>query len=187
MTQSRTHDHRIREAVIKSGNPNMFPELNIPRSTARAWIRRGRREVVTLEPPDDLTLRVQLSRVEALNVVLRQVVRLLLALIRTHEMPLRDLNRLPDGERKQTVLRAIDRARASIPLSHALRVIGLSKSRYHAWAARQKSCSLDDRPSCPRSRPGRLTFHAIIAMDQRRFVGSCRMRRLASSLRPTTK
>ena len=161
---SRTYDHRIREAVIKSGNPNLFPQLNIPRSTTRAWIRRGQREVVTLEPPDDLTLRVQLSRVEAQNVVLRQVVRLLLALIRTHEMPVRDLSRVPDGERKQTLLRAIDRARASIPLAHALRVIGLSKSRYHAWAARQKSCSLDDRPSCPCSRPGRLTFNEIAAM-----------------------
>ena len=89
---------------------------------------------------------------------------LLLALIRTSAMPLRDLSRLPDGERKQALLGAIDRARAGIPLAHALSVIGLSKSRVHAWAARQKRCSLDDRPSCPRSRPGRLTFNEITAM-----------------------
>jgi hypothetical protein len=161
---SRTYDHRIREAIVRSGDPNLFPKLNIPRSTSRAWIRRGAREVVTLEPLDDFTVRVQLSRVEAQNVVLRQVVRLLLALIRTSKSPLRDLSRLPDGTKKQTLLRVIDRARAGIPLAHALRVIGLSKSRYHAWAARQKRCSLDDRPSCPRSRPGRLTFNEITAM-----------------------
>jgi putative transposase len=79
-------------------------------------------------------------------------------------MPLRDLSRLPDGARKQALLRAIDAARANIPLAHALRLLGLSKSRYHAWTARQKSCSLDDRPSCPRSRPGRLTFNEITAI-----------------------
>ncbi len=126
----RTYDHRIREAIVGSGDPNLFPQLNIPRSTTRAWIRRGARHVVTLEPPDEHTLRVQLSRIEAQNVILRQVVRLLLALIRTSAMPFRDLSRLPEGTRKQALLQAINRAREHIPLAHALRVIGLSKSRY---------------------------------------------------------
>lgn len=104
----RAYDHRIRETIVRSGDPNLFPKLKIPRSTTRAWIRRGAREVLSLEPPDDLTLRVQLSRVEAQNVVLRQVVRLLLALIRTSAMPLRDLSRLPDGTRKQALLQAVN-------------------------------------------------------------------------------
>lgn len=158
---SRIYDHRISEAIVRSGDAKLFPRLKLPRSTTRAWIRRGPRQVVTLEPPDEHTLRVHLGRVEAQNVILRQVVRLLLALIRTSESPLGDLSRLPEGERKQALLRAIDRARASIPLAYALRVIG---SHYHAWAARQKRCSLDDRPSRPRSRPSRVTFNEITAM-----------------------
>ena len=73
---ARTYDHRIRDAIVKSGNPNLFPQLKIPRSTIRAWIRRGERQVITLEPPCDHSLRVHLSRVEAQLVILRQVVRL---------------------------------------------------------------------------------------------------------------
>ena len=36
----------------RSGNPNLFPELEIPRSTALGWIRRGVPEVVTVEELD---------------------------------------------------------------------------------------------------------------------------------------
>lgn len=118
MPPSWTYDHRIREAIVHSGDPTLFPQLKIPRSTTSAWIRRGQREV-TLEQPDDHTLRVQLRGVETQDVVLRQVVSLLLALIRTSKLPLRDLSRLPDGENKRAVLLAINRAHASIPLAHA--------------------------------------------------------------------
>ena len=48
----RSYDHRITEQVIATGNPDLFPELEIPPSTARSWIRRGMPDVVALD--DDL-------------------------------------------------------------------------------------------------------------------------------------
>ena len=48
-TYKRVYDYRIREAVCASGNPNLFPELDISRSTALSWIRRGCPEVVALD------------------------------------------------------------------------------------------------------------------------------------------
>jgi putative transposase len=45
----RVYDHRIREQIVRTGNPDLFPELEIPRKTALSWIRRGMREVVTLD------------------------------------------------------------------------------------------------------------------------------------------
>jgi putative transposase len=33
----------------------------------------------------------------------------------------------------------------------------MTPSRYHAWQRATEVCGLDDRPSCPRSMPGRLT------------------------------
>ena len=47
----RVYDHRIREQVVRTGHPELFPELEIPRKTALSWIRRGMREVVTLDEP----------------------------------------------------------------------------------------------------------------------------------------
>ncbi len=48
----RTYDHRLKRAVAESGDPGLFPELNIPRSTARGWIRHGVPDVVTTEDMD---------------------------------------------------------------------------------------------------------------------------------------
>ena len=31
---SRTYDHRIREAIVRSGDPNLFPRLNISATLA---------------------------------------------------------------------------------------------------------------------------------------------------------
>jgi hypothetical protein len=43
----RTYDIRVRNAIERSGDPDHFPDLHIPRSTALQWIREGVKEVVT--------------------------------------------------------------------------------------------------------------------------------------------
>ena len=45
----RTYDHRVKEQIIRTRNPDLFPELGIPRSTALSWIRRGLGEVVSFD------------------------------------------------------------------------------------------------------------------------------------------
>ena len=63
---------------------------------------------------------------------------------------------MPDGRDKRRILRAIDQARVCLPMRGLLRVLDLSLSRFHAWR-RQEECALDDRSSCPRTSPHRLT------------------------------
>lgn len=43
-------------------------------------------------------------------------------------------------------------------------MLGLSSSRYHAWVNANDACTLDDRPSCPRSKVQRLTFDEVQAI-----------------------
>ncbi len=43
----RTYDIRLRNAIARSGDPDLFPDLSIPRSTALQWIRQGVKDVVT--------------------------------------------------------------------------------------------------------------------------------------------
>jgi hypothetical protein len=43
----RTYDIRVRNAVARSGDPDLFLELDIPRSTVLEWIRLGIKEVIT--------------------------------------------------------------------------------------------------------------------------------------------
>ena len=41
------YDHRLRNTIVETGNVNLFPELSIPTSTARDWIRKGQAKVIT--------------------------------------------------------------------------------------------------------------------------------------------
>ena len=60
-----------------------------------------------------------------------------------------DGDRLPDGETKSAVLRAIASATGLLSLSTVLRIVGVSTTRYYAWRRKEDGCELDDQPSCP--------------------------------------
>jgi hypothetical protein len=157
----RAYDHRIKEQIIRSGDPGLFPELEIPRSTATSWIRRGLGEVVSLDPEDGgFALRDRVAKLEQRVAMLTAVVRLVLALLRVSGFSL-EFARIPDAAGKRRLLGAVERARRAMPLSAALRVLRLSSARYHSWVRAEEACTLDDRPSCPRSMPQRLTYGEV--------------------------
>jgi putative transposase len=158
----RAYDHRIRDLVCEERDPALFAQLGIPRSTAASWIRRGSRPVVTTElfGQDEQRLRARVLKLERRVQLLLGIVRLLLLLVRLFGFRL-DSQRVPSGEAKSSILGAVERAKKRIPLAIALRVLGLSASRYHAWHRLDQACSLDDRSSCPRTVPSQLTQQEI--------------------------
>ena len=97
--------------------------------------------------------------------VLMALVRLLLALVRLHGLGLSS-NRVPDGAAKARLLRAIDSARRALPLSVALKILGLAPGRYRAWRRAAQGCELDDRSSCPKSSPMVLTAGELATMRE---------------------
>jgi len=163
----RTYDYRIQEAICESGDRELFPELNIPRSTIRSWIHRGARDVVTgdLAAHDRVELAAEIERFRRRTALLGAVVGLLIAMLRVSNVRL-DYERLPEGDAKRILLRAIERAKKTLPLSTVLRITRLSASRYHSWQRVEAGCDLDDQPSCPRVVPTRLTPAEIETMRQ---------------------
>jgi hypothetical protein len=123
-----------------------------------AWSR----SIVTSElfGQDEQALRARVLKLERRVQLLLGIMRLLFAVVRLFGFRL-DSQRVPSGEAKSTILGAIDRAKKRIPVTVALRVLGLSASRYHAWLRLDHSCSLDDRRSCPRTVPSQLTHQEI--------------------------
>jgi hypothetical protein len=87
---------------------------------------------------------------------LAALLRLALSLLRVSGCTLSG-ERLPDGQDKLRILRAVDQPRACIPLRALLRLLHLSPSRFHAWRRRHTVCALDDQSSWPRTSPHRLT------------------------------
>jgi hypothetical protein len=79
----RVYDHRIREQVIRTGNPDLFPELNVPRRTALSWIHRGTREVVTIDNQEWApACHSRIAKLEQRVAMLQAVLRLVLTLLR---------------------------------------------------------------------------------------------------------
>jgi hypothetical protein len=156
--QRRAYDHRLREQVCRR-NLRRLPGVDIPRSTIKSWKRRGVRAVVALSPPspEHENQAARIAKLEERARVLAAVVRLLLAVLRASGFAF-DGERVPDGEAKAGLLRAIASAKPALTLAKILRIVRLSPSRYEAWRRRAVTgCGLDDRSSCPRSNPAQLT------------------------------
>ena len=88
-----------------------------------------------------------------------------------------DGDRVPDGATKSSVLRAIASATVLLPLGTALKIVGVSSARYHAWRRKEEGCGLEDQPSCPKSFPCQLTREEVSTM--RDFVESGAYRHIA--------
>jgi putative transposase len=163
----RIYDYRIRQTICETGDRDLFPELDIPRSTVRSWIHRGIPDVVTsdLATRDRFDLLLEIREQQRRMALLGSVVCLLTAMLRVSKVRL-DFERLPDGNDKRVLLRAIQRSRKAMPLPAALRITGLSLSRYHGWYRAEAGCDLDDQSSCPRIVPTRLTPNEIGAMRE---------------------
>jgi hypothetical protein len=142
----RIYDYRIRQTICETGDRDLFPELDIPRSTVRSWIHRGVPDVVT----GDLVLRdrpdllVEIQELRHRVALLGAVIGLLTAMLRVSRVRF-DFERLPDGEDKRILLRAINRSGKAMPLLAALRITRLSPSRYHSWCRAEVGC---DRGVC---------------------------------------
>ena len=113
---------------------------------------------------DTRALQKEVLRLQKRVVVLRAFLRLLVMLLRVSGFSL-DKTRLPEGDRKQKLLRAIDRSCSVLPLRSVLRVLRLSRTRYFTWK-HEGECGLDDVSSCPRTSPQQLTAVEIDAIKE---------------------
>jgi hypothetical protein len=89
--------------------------------------------VVSLDVADlmEAELRQEILKLRRSVRKLAALLRLVLALLQASGFTLSG-ERLPDGRTKRRILRAIDQARACIPLWALLQFLGLSPSRFHA-------------------------------------------------------
>ena len=147
-TQNK-YDHLLREHVRSTGDVNHAIRLGVPRSTARGWVKLAPAEVITLDvvDMDNLRLQQEVLKLRARLGWVIAILRLFVVVLKASDISLSNI-RFPEGTTKRMLLRTIERSSCVLPLKVALRVIGLSHSRYHAWK-QDEECGLDDMPSCP--------------------------------------
>jgi transposase InsO family protein len=184
----KQYDHRFRRLIQTTGDLDLAARHGVPRSTARGWLKQTKTDVVSI---DVLDMDAEALQREVLW--LRRRVARLLALLHLAVVAIKvaefsfDRVRIPDGTRKQRLLRAIKRARTHLPLRGVLRLIGMSSTRYHVWLGKQE-CGLDDRSCCPKSSPQQLTreessaIRDMVTADEYRHVPTGTLSRLAQRL-----
>ena len=147
------YDHRLRDLVHRTGDVTIATNLGVPRSTARGWLGKAPKVVLSLDVTDLRASELQQEVLELRRRVrkLTALLRLALALVRSSGFTLMH-ERLPDGHAKMRILRAVDRSRTYVPLRAVLRFLRVSPSRFHAWRRRQSACVLDDRRPVPAHR-----------------------------------
>jgi hypothetical protein len=130
-------DHRLRNLVQRTEDLTIATDLGVPRSTARGWLGKTPKIVVSLDvtelraselPQEVLELRRRVKKLTAL-------LRLALALLQSSGFTLTHA-RLPDGRAKTRILRAVDRARECVPLRTLLRFLRQSVPRLAPAAVR---------------------------------------------------
>jgi transposase InsO family protein len=154
----RTYDHRVRNAIARTGNPSLFPELNIPRTTAQQWIREGDKEVVTTHQftKTDPELVVEVESLKRELAQAKTKLALLSVALMVSGFRLQYI-RIASDELKEKMLDAVAKSIAVMSLKEALETIGLSMARYLSWSKRKIQCRLSDEVSCPKLTPTKIT------------------------------
>lgn len=168
------YDYRFRQAIWETGDPDLFGNYVKP-ATAKSWIRRGCPDVLMLDEDHDDTieLRKQIVQLERKVQQYCSIVGRLVAFVRILRAERQALDfslgraRLPDGEEKKRILVAIARALTFVPLAIVLHILNLSASRYHSWVkADSNECALDDRSSCAKLSPTKITPPELAKMKE---------------------
>jgi putative transposase len=178
--QRNVDDPRVRELIRSTDNPDLFPELDVPRSTAAGWLRGEFKTAlgIDLVSTAQAELHGENAKLKRRVLVLATVMRLLLVLVRVSGCRLTG-DRLPEGKAKAEVLAAIAAAKKALSLKSVLRIMGLSPARFHAWRRLETACQLADRPSCPKTHPGQLTAQETGTIKE--MVTSVEYRHMATS------
>ena len=123
--RQQRYDQRLRDFVQGTGDVTIATDFGVPRSTARGWLGKARKVVVSLEVTDLKASELQQEVLELRRRVrkLTALLRLALALRRSSGFTLTH-ERLPDGRAKIRIREGVDHARAFVPLRALLRFRG---------------------------------------------------------------
>ncbi len=154
----RKYDHRVRNLIANSKDPHLFPQLKIPLSTARSWIKKGPVEVVTTPAfeAESSELVEKITRLENLLSTTKAESNLITRSVKILGFEIQ-YKRIPSEAVNESILSQYKEASKIVPIRKCLEIVGLSSMRYYSWLKRQAVCRLEDSRSCPRLTPSRIT------------------------------
>ena len=152
-TQHRTkYDHRIKQAIAYSGNINLFPNIKIPVSTAKDWVKKGVPEVIELSSSDHielaklLILKKELEKLKAENKLLKSMI---LIKNKVHQKMGIDISKTRNigYDQKKDIIYILENNSLNISNNELFKFIGFTKNRFQNWKKEIKAKDLTTRLS----------------------------------------
>lgn len=148
--------------IIASKNPSLFPELNIPRTTALYWIREGCKETEVCS-----TCEISTSVHEKEIFKLRAINLLFMELLKSVN-PYADFRSNGDPSVRKTVVNLVESLGGLISKKEFLSSLGISSSRYFRWRSEVLGCDIYNI-KCNSGSISQLTIHeqkTLVALAQ---------------------
>jgi hypothetical protein len=134
----KRYNERAKILVSKSKKPYLFPELNIPVSTAKEWIRKRLHLKLKYQPIDQETLKVTLLRKE--NALLKDEIRELNRRVSLLKLVTKILGtnissiRITDSIKRNKVVNLIQKHKGRKSIRSALNDLDITFSKYKRWS-----------------------------------------------------
>jgi transposase InsO family protein len=149
----RKYDPLVKKLIIQSGNKNLFPELNIPRTTISYWLKESK-EIVTSEIDHVYEIAIKrleekLYQSEAKNYLVKKCL----------EKVFKESEFYDEKSKKNRkfLVELIEEFKELITLKDILKIIGLSASTYYRWKVDILGCQYNQLRKCPVTRPHQLS------------------------------
>ena len=175
MTRYRTYPETVKRAVASSRNPYMFPDLNIPRTTALHWIKQSsshfeKVDIDAIYEHKIKNLEEELRKERALRELIEKVRKIFPYHFNKKRVRLREHRRL--------IVHAVQKCMAVHKTSTCLTAISLTKGTYYRWSSEVTSFE-KSKTNLSHKSPSSLTDIEVIRM--KRFVTSKKFAHLSLS------
>jgi len=133
----RRYPQEVKKAVIQSKNPNLFPQLKIPRTTALSWIYSD-----THPQEDVLSDEVFHNKIKQLEYELKKEKALRILIQKAKNIFPYDFKkkRVKNKNKKEQIVHLLKETLKYHRLNTCLNSIGLSKSTYLRWNSEINRC-----------------------------------------------
>lgn len=163
----RNYDPRVKQMIIHSRNPNLFPDLRIPRTTALYWINKSKSIKGRM---DESILKNEVNELKRDNFNLKAK-NLLLKEILKSGLDFELKNSLVGRQRREKIVEIVESFKDVLKTKEILDVLGISFSTYYRYRVEILGCVFTNK-KCD-STYGRALSHECqkrmidLAKDQR--------------------
>jgi transposase InsO family protein len=134
MTKYRKYDDDIKKLIVATRNPNLFPELSIPRTTALYWISNARKS--RSKSTHKTSSQTQISKV-AKELEIEKYKSFVISKIFREELRKKGL------AGKKEIVDLVDKGKRkyNIPYTHFCRLLGIHVATFKDWRISVYGCS----------------------------------------------